>query len=150
MAKVPTANRGSNPRRLAGRFIAGAGVLLGAAGAAEAVENLEAKILAEAGADFRANCTGCHGADGRGQEARESRADWPPRDLTMLAKWNSGIFPFWTVFRIVGGEKLVAGHDSPLMPDFSSRSVVYVRKPGMQDAHVRVLELTHYLQSIQR
>lgn len=113
-------------------------------------QTLRDKVLVEGKADYLENCTACHGADATGKGELAAKLVKPPRDLTVISKSNGGTFPFWRVFAIIAGDSEVEGHDTHQMPDFASRMSAYERKPGYQDAHVRVLELTHYLQEIQR
>ncbi len=41
------------------------------------------------------------------------------------------------------------GHDTHQMPEFFARLKSQDLKPGYLPAHVRILELTHYLESLQ-
>lgn len=116
---------------------------------AAAAEGARGKILEEGRQDFEENCVACHGSDARGTGELGPKLIKPPRDLTAIAGRNGGEFPFWRVFEIIAGEKVVPGHDTFQMPRYSTRMRGDDFKPGYLPAHVRVLELTHYLESIQ-
>jgi mono/diheme cytochrome c family protein len=100
--------------------------------------------------EFEENCVACHGRDGTGKGELSAKLIKPPKDLTMIAKSNSGEFPFWRVFDIIAGDKPVPGHETTQMPLFSERMRSHEQSAGFPPAHIRVLELTHYLESIQQ
>jgi mono/diheme cytochrome c family protein len=108
-----------------------------------------AKLLGEGRQDYEENCVACHGADGKGGGELAAKLIKPPSDLTRIATANGGTFPFWRVFEIVAGDKQVPGHDTFQMPKFFASLKSQDFKPGYLPAHVRVLELTHYLESLQ-
>ena len=118
--------------------------------AAAAEGQARAVILKEGNQEFTENCVGCHGADATGTGELAVKLVKPPKDLTAIAAANGGQFPFWRIFDIISGESPVAGHETHQMPDFFARLRAQDFKPGYLPAHVRVLELTHYLESIQR
>jgi len=117
---------------------------------AAAAEEARGKIIAEGRQDFEENCVPCHGADATGTGELAVKLIKPPKDLTAIAAGSGGVFPFWRTFEIIAGEKAVAGHDTFQMPKYSKRMQGDDFKPGYLPAHVRVLELTHYLESIQK
>lgn len=100
--------------------------------------------------EFQENCVACHGQDGTGKGELAAKLIKPPKDLTTIAKANGGQFPFWRVFDIIAGDKPVAGHETTQMPLYSQRMRSQELGSGFPPAHVRVLELTHYLESIQQ
>jgi mono/diheme cytochrome c family protein len=100
--------------------------------------------------EFEENCVACHGADGTGKGELAGKVIKPPKDLTLIAKNSGGQFPFWRVFDIISGDKPVAGHETTQMPLFSQRMRSQEKSAPFPPAHVRVLELTHYLESIQK
>ena len=100
--------------------------------------------------EYQENCAACHGQDATGKGELATNLIKPPKDLTMIAKSNSGEFPFWRVFDIITGDKPVPGHETTQMPLFSERMRSHEQSAGFPPAHVRVLELTHYLESIQQ
>lgn len=118
--------------------------------AAAAGEGARGKILADGRQDFEESCVACHGADGTGTGELASKLVRPPKDLTAIAARSGGQFPFWRVFDIIAGEKEVDGHQTIQMPQYLERMRGDNFKPGYLPAHVRVLELTHYLESTQK
>ena len=123
-------------------------VVLARAAAAEG--GARGKILADGRQDYEENCVACHGADATGTGELGPKLVKPPKDLTAIAARQGGEFPFWRVFDIIAGEKDVVGHDTFQMPKYSTRMRGDDFKPGYLPAHVRVLELTHYIESIQK
>lgn len=128
------------------RTLISVGLLAAAALAANASESKRA-VLDDGRMEFEENCTACHGKDGTELAVKLVK---PPKDLTAIAARNGGVFPFWQVFEIIAGETPVAGHDTFQMPQYSKRMRAQEGAPGFLPAHVRVLELTHYLESIQK
>lgn len=118
--------------------------------AAAAQTGARAEILKEGQDEFVENCVACHGADATGLGDLGQKLIKRPRDLTLIARNNGGKFPFWRVFEIIAGEKPVEGHDTMHMPEYIQRMRRDDFKPGYHQAHVRVLILTHYLESIQK
>jgi hypothetical protein len=75
----------------------------------------------------------------------------PPADLTTIAKGNGGTFPFWRVYRIIAGnEEAVPGHEAFQMPNFWRRFNRDEKEWGFLPPQVRVLMLTHYVESLQK
>ncbi len=109
-----------------------------------------AAVLNDGRQEFQENCVACHGADATGTGELAAKLIKPPKDLTGIAKANGGEFPFWRVFDIISGEKPVPGHETTQMPLYSQRMRGQEASGQFPPAHVRVLELTHYLQSIQK
>lgn len=126
-----------------------AGMLAASALAVFALESKRA-VIDEGRMEFEENCTACHGKDGTGTGELAAKLVKPPKDLTTIAQRNSGTFPFWRVFEIVSGETPVAGHETFQMPEYSKRMRAQENAPGYLPAYVRVLELTHYVESIQK
>ena len=100
--------------------------------------------------EFQENCAACHGQDGTGKGELAEKLIKRPKDLTVIAKANGGQFPFWRVFDVIAGDKPVPGHETTQMPLFSQRMRSHEQSSGFPPAHVRILELTHYLESIQQ
>lgn len=107
------------------------------------------EILADGKQDFEENCVACHGQSGRGDGPMASKLVFPPKDITTIFKRNGGEFQFWRVFDIIAGEVTLPGHDALQMPAFYESLKAQNFKPGYLPAHVRILELTHYIESIQ-
>ncbi len=107
------------------------------------------KLFAEGKQEYEENCVACHGADGKGVGELGVKLFKPPKDLTAISAANGGTFPFWHVFDIIAGDKPVEGHDTIHMPKYFERLKQQDYQPGYLPAHVRVLELTHYVESLQ-
>lgn len=107
-------------------------------------------ILDEGTMEFEENCAACHGKDGTGRGELGARFAVPPKDLTTFAQRNGGVFPFWPVFEVIAGEKPIPGHDTLDMPLFSKRMRAQEGHPGFLPSYIRILEVTHYLESIQK
>jgi mono/diheme cytochrome c family protein len=117
--------------------------------AAAADTPMRRKIIEEGRQDFQENCVACHGADGSGTGELSKRLVRPAKDLRAIRARSGGTFPFWQVFEIISGERPVEGHETFQMPLYSQRMRGDDFKPGYLPTHVRILELTHYLESIQ-
>lgn len=117
--------------------------------AAAADTQMRRKVIDEGRQDFAENCAACHAADGSGTGELSAHLIRPAKDLTAISARNGGAFPFWQVFEIISGERPVAGHETFQMPLYSQRMRGDDFKPGYLPTHVRILELTHYLESIQ-
>jgi mono/diheme cytochrome c family protein len=129
-------------------LIVAALVILARAAAAES--KARTKILAEGKQEYEESCIACHGADGKGAGELGAKLMKPPKDLTVIAAANGGTYPFWRVFDIIAGDTPVASHDTIHMPEFYASMKAQDFKPGYLPAHIRVLELTHYVESLQR
>ena len=99
--------------------------------------------------EFQESCSACHGADASGRGELANKLVKPPKDLTMIAENNGGTFPFWRVFDIIAGDTKVEDHDTSQMPLFSERMRGQELAGVFPPAPLRVLALTHYLESIQ-
>lgn len=99
--------------------------------------------------EFQESCSACHGADASGRGELANKLVKPPKDLTMIAENNGGTFPFWRVFDIIAGDTKVEDHDTSQMPLFSERMRGQESAGIFPPAPLRVLALTHYLESIQ-
>lgn len=108
-----------------------------------------AKILKEGKNDYELSCQACHGKEGKGDGEMASILVMPPADLTQISKRNKGKFPFWRTYEIVAGQKDVNGHQGFQMPQFWLRYRRDEDKPAYFKAEIRILLLTHYLESIQ-
>jgi mono/diheme cytochrome c family protein len=113
----------------------------------------EDEVIASGKYEFRRNCVICHGLNGKGDSVMRNLnllAEHPP-DLTQLSKRNSGKFPFWQVYRIIDGREPVKGHGTPDMPIWGNLFSIQNGKGLSSEttAAGRILNLVHYLQSIQ-
>lgn len=105
--------------------------------------------LADGKQEYEENCMSCHGADGRGQGELGQKLFKKPTDLTTISERNDGQFPFQRIFEIIAGDTPVAGHETMHMPEYAERMKKDNFKPGYHQAHIRILQLTHYIQSMQ-
>jgi mono/diheme cytochrome c family protein len=106
------------------------------------------RALAEGKTDYIVYCQACHGRDGKGGSMAAILVK-RPTDLTKLSTANDGTFPFWRVFGAVAGDSAVAGHDTFQMPEFWRRFQREDGMPGYAPASLRILALTHYVESLQ-
>ena len=126
-------------------------LIIAAAHPLAAQEGPDEAILSEGKSDFDWHCTTCHGPGGRGDGSMSNLLIERPADLTAITKANGGTFPFWRVYRIILGKQAVPGHESFMMPEFwkrfsrDQRDWDYLTPP-----HVRVLLLTHYVETLQK
>jgi hypothetical protein len=124
-------------------------LIIAAAHPSGAQEGRDEAILSEGNSDFEWHCAICHGPDGDGSMSKMLIER--PADLTALAKANGGTFPFWRVYRIILGKEAVPGHETFMMPKFWKRfSRDWEDWDYPMPPHVRVLLLTHYVESLQK
>ena len=112
-------------------------------------ERTRKAMLAIGSEEFQESCAACHGADASGRGELANKLVKRPKDLTMIAEENGGTFPFWRVFDTIAGDTTVEGHDTSQMPLFSQRMRGQESAGVFPPAPLRVLALTHYLESIQ-
>jgi len=133
----------------AGTLLLAAALLFSAGVGALAQNDPDETVLKDGEDDYQWQCASCHGPDGKGDGPMAKLLVKPPADLTAIAKANGGTFPFWRVYRIIFGKSDVPGHETFQMPDFWKRFKGQEGEFGLLPPHVRVLELTHYLESLQ-
>jgi hypothetical protein len=140
-------------RRSAGimpALIFGAALIGGATHTIAAQEEApDSQVVSDGKDDFEWHCSACHGTNGKGNGPMAKILIKAPSDLTAIAKNNDGSFPFWRVYRIIAGKTAVPGHETFQMPDFWRRFSGDEKAFGLLPAHVRVLMLTHYVETIQ-
>jgi mono/diheme cytochrome c family protein len=140
----------SNRVPLAARaMLLGAGLLLGSVASGLAQDQPDQQVIGEGKSDFSWHCSACHGESGKGDGPMAKMLIKPPADLTAIARANGGTFPFWRVYHVIAGKTPVPGHETFQMPDFWRRFSGDEKEWGFLPPHVRVLELTHYVQSLQ-
>ncbi|KUO63956.1 MAG: hypothetical protein APF80_16200 [Alphaproteobacteria bacterium BRH_c36] len=105
--------------------------------------------LAEGKSEYIVYCRTCHGDAGKGDGSMAKILTKKPADLTSIAARNGGQFPYWRTFNIIAGDVETAGHDMFQMPRFWSRFEKQAMMPGYAPAQMRLLALTHYVESLQ-
>ncbi len=126
-------------------------LIIAAAHPSRAQEGPDEAILSEGKSDFKWHCAICHGPDGNGDGSISKMLIERPADLTAIAKANGGTFPFWKVYRIILGKEAVPGHETFMMPKFWRRfSGNWEDWDYPMAPYVRVLLLTHYVESLQK
>lgn len=107
------------------------------------------EVVGDGRYQYQANCQNCHGLLGKGDGTVAGILIVTPPDLTQIAARNGGAFPFWTVYEIVAGEKPVRAHQFSGMPIWADRFKTEEETRAAAPAYIRILLLTHYLESIQ-
>jgi hypothetical protein len=76
-----------------------------------------------------------------------------PADLTQIRKKNGGEFPFWHVYKVIDGREEVKEKGPRVMPVWGAE---FQKEAGASTPDVeaavreRILNLVHYVQSIQK
>jgi mono/diheme cytochrome c family protein len=96
---------------------------------------------------FTTYCAVCHGADGRGGGPAAAALKTQPSNLTQLAVKNNGIYPELYVMATLSAKEVVA-HGSQEMPIWGEL-FKSLGSGNRQVIHLRLLNLTTYIQSIQ-
>ncbi|MGB8814900.1 MAG: cytochrome c [Paracoccaceae bacterium] len=105
--------------------------------------------------EFEARCAVCHGKTGAGDGIVGELFDRKPKNLTLLAKENGGVFPFDAVYQSIDGRREIAGHGGSKMPIWGDYFMAESLKNDFGDDNAyllvqgRVLSLVYFLQSIQ-
>jgi len=115
--------------------------------AAAPAQAREDEVLRDGRQAYQENCTACHGDSAKGDGPMAEILTIKPADLTEIAKKNGGVFPFWRVYGIIDNTIPMKGH--AYMPNFESRFRSEEQKPGYAPSYLRILALTHWLESIQ-
>ncbi|GFE51172.1 cytochrome c [Roseobacter cerasinus] len=102
---------------------------------------------------FAANCSSCHGTDGRGKTVQAGRLAVAPPDLTALSADNKGAFPAARALSYIYGDPKNS-HLARVMPQFGgamAEDLVPVEIEGVLTPTPRELAgLLFYLESIQQ
>ena len=98
------------------------------------------------------NCAVCHGATGRGDGPASAGADPAVPDLTRISARNNGVFPKVAVMSQIDGYSR-SGHG--MMPEFGDillgeTMLVDTGGAKLTPTPIRLVELTAYLESLQR
>lgn len=98
---------------------------------------------------FASYCASCHGASGKGDGPAAAALKSPPSDLTLLAKRNSGKFPYDHVVSILQGRATVTAHGNRDMPVWGP---VFWRMSHGHEGEVqqRIANLTRLIESLQQ
>jgi mono/diheme cytochrome c family protein len=105
--------------------------------------------------EYQVSCQVCHGVAATGDGPMASELKTKPADLTTLAKRNGGEFPFLKIFQVIDGRQSIQAHGARPMPVWGMRYQEEIGEKfgpygGEAAVRARVLELTYYLQSIQK
>lgn len=97
---------------------------------------------------YRAYCASCHGVEAHGDGPAAPALKTKVPDLTFIAKRNGGVFPADRVSNIISGDETPLAHGSREMPIWGP---IFHQVEADQDwGHVRLKNLSKYLESIQR
>lgn len=101
---------------------------------------------------FRVSCSGCHGADARGNGPIAPILKIPVPDLTRIAERRDGRFPVDDIYRIIDGQANLAAHGPRHMPVWGYE--FFGDDPDDEAAHAQAGEkidrLVGFLRYIQR
>ncbi len=100
---------------------------------------------------FAAKCAACHGEEGKGDGPFAAQLTTRPADLTVLARKNGGVFPFWRVYETISGSELMPAHGTRDMPIWGQE--LAAEAMGADQATFvrgRILEIIAWLRSIQQ
>lgn len=115
--------------------------------------------LAAGRAEFTNSCMGCHGPNGQGNGPMAAFLTVKPSNLTTLSQRNNGQYPFLQVFQTIDGRAMVKAHGEGPMPIWGDRYSVDSGAGGVEPyksysaepfVRARILELTYYIQSLQK
>ena len=96
-------------------------------------------------------CAACHGQYGKGDGPAAGSLRVGPADLTLLSKWNGGMFPASWMRKVVGGEQEVGitAHGSREMPVWGE--LFHAKNAADQEiANEQFKRLVTYLELIQQ
>lgn len=142
-------------KKLRHQAIARAALLIIGASATAAVA---ADKLVDVGKlEYEAACAVCHGVTGVGNGPMVGQLASRVPDLTVLARNNSGVFPFDRVHQVIDGRQEVKAHGPRDMPvwgrGFRMQSSGFFENYPAQDAESaarsRILALTEYVYRLQ-
>lgn len=107
------------------------------------------EVLAQGKVEYQENCMACHGEMGTGDGRMAEILIVKPSDLTQISKQSGGVFPFWRVYKVIEGTEPVKGHFFYPMPLWGERFREDEKRKGYPPAYLRILALTHYVESLQ-
>ena len=108
--------------------------------------SVQAEALVDGKQVYMRYCATCHGADGKGGGPMAEVLKPTPTNLTLIAKFSEGKFPYQEVFEIIDGRGNVMGHGSGQMPIWGD---AFKRSPEDHAPSAMIFELVHYLKGIQ-
>jgi mono/diheme cytochrome c family protein len=111
----------------------------------------EQEVVAGGKPVFEQYCATCHGRDAKGGGPASNLLTVKPPDLTMIAQKNNGTFPFWRMYKVIDGREEVKAHGTRDMPIWGAEFQMQAASSPTVQSQVRgrIMELVHYLQSIQ-
>ena len=83
--------------------------------------------------EFQSSCASCHGTDAKGNGPVSDQLKIPPRDLTILARNNNGVFPTNAVYETIYGLKKIPAHGTREMPIWGERFNPIINLPHNVD-----------------
>ncbi len=99
---------------------------------------------------YEVHCGNCHGEQARGDGPMAEVLSVPPSDLRAISLRNDGTFPFNRIYRVIDGREEVRGHGIREMPVWG---LTFLERgsdaPQADQVRGRILQLIHYLRSIQ-
>ena len=97
-------------------------------------------------------CAGCHGADGSGSGPAATALKTAPTDLTTLSRKHGGAFPTDHVQTVLKFGVENPSHGSQEMPIWGDlmMSLNKTSPNSGQEIHQRIVNLTSYLQQMQK
>lgn len=111
-----------------------------------------AHALAQGEQLYQVSCSGCHGANARGNGPVAPLINASAPDLTLLASRRGGSFPADEVFQIIDGQADLSAHGPRHMPVWGYE--FFGQDPDDEVAHReatrKIEQLVRYLQSVQR
>lgn len=97
---------------------------------------------------YRSYCATCHGRDGKGNGPVAAALRVPPTDLTMLARYQNGVFPTREVEMTIRGGRTITGHGPDDMPVWGP--IFYALDPSDARVKARIAALVAHIASIQQ
>ena len=97
---------------------------------------------------YTSYCAPCHGADGKGAGPAAAALRAHPTDLTSLTRNNQGKFPDTHVLTVLQFGAEDRAHAAAGMPVWGP-ILGNMNRTNIQDKHLRISNLTRYLESIQ-
>ena len=101
---------------------------------------------------YKSYCASCHGANATGNGPAASALKAPPTDLSLLSQKNGGAFPKDHVMAVLKLGVANPAHGSTEMPvwgDLFSGLSPSVTDPSSL-VNLRIINLTHYLEKLQK